>query len=240
MFGQWTKNEDTPFWKQRSWLLAAGFLAVTIIMSLVALLTGGGDNGTLGAAAVPAKAMGPGGRPNGCSTDDSDNAKPDTPPPDLQWREIDGTRAPTSPSAGPRLSDGPVLWCFAHTRTGAVIAAHVIPAQMSGAGWRMAVEQQVMPGYGRDMFVSQRASIPDTRPPGQQAGRYTGFLLSGYSRDEAKVALLVSNAQGAMSTTSVSLRWSGGDWKVEPDPGGGLHSPVTSVGSSAGFVKWGD
>ena len=133
-----------------------------------------------------------------------------------------------------------MLWCFAHTRTGAVIAAHVIPAQMSGAGWRMAVEQQVMPGYGRDMFVSQRASIPDTRPPGQQAGRYTGFLLSGYSRDEAKVALLVSNAQGAMSTTSVSLRWSGGDWKVEPDPGGGLHSPVTSVGSSAGFVKWGD
>ncbi|MEV0185807.1 hypothetical protein AB0I54_42060 [Streptomyces sp. NPDC050625] len=165
---------------------------------------------------------------------------PTTPPRDVQWRTIGGAQVPISPSAGPTLSEGPVLWCFAHTPMGAVMAAHVIPAQMSGTSWRVIVEEQVVAGFGRDMFTSQRASIPQISVKARETGSYAGFSLADYSRDKATVILLVKTGQGGLNTTSVAVRWSGGDWKIEPETGGGLHSTVSPVSRADGFVRWED
>ncbi|TRO56026.1 hypothetical protein [Streptomyces sp. IB201691-2A2] len=238
-----TDGEPTPFWKQRGWILAAGFLATVLIVSLFSAVTGDRDNNTgpasasvkgpLAGAVVPST-----GRPKGCRTDDGTSAEPKAAPQDLKWRTVGGTQVPTSPSAGPTQSSGPLLWCFAHTPMGAVLAAHVIPAQMTSPAWREAVDGQVVAGFGRDLFAAQRATLSDRGLRTGKPGRYMGFALTNYDDKSAKVDLLIKSSRGSLATTTVSLRWSTGDWKIEPGNDGGLHSGLDAVSSADGFVPW--
>jgi hypothetical protein len=39
-------------------------------------------------------------------------------------------------------------------------------------------------------------------------------------------------------TTTVVVKWTGGDWKVQPSRSGDLYTPVNSVSGNAGFVMW--
>ncbi|MET8948221.1 hypothetical protein ABZX30_32985 [Streptomyces sp. NPDC004542] len=231
-----------PFWKQRSWLLAAGFLAAALTLSLLAIVTRS-DTPPLLETASAAGPLSRGaadstGRPTGCATDDGDRATPRTPPADLRWRSLGGTRVPVSAGAGPTQKTGPVLWCFARTPMGAVLAAHVIPAQMTSPDWRAVTRDQVVAGFGRDLFVSQRSSFSDTRLKTRKNGSYAGFLLAEYSSDAATVDVLIKSPGGAYFSTSVRLLWSGGDWKVRPANDGGLHTELTAADGTDGYVLW--
>ncbi|MFI7142485.1 hypothetical protein ACIBQ5_33710 [Streptomyces massasporeus] len=231
---------ESPPWRQRSWLLAAAFLATVLVMSGVAFLTGhdaDGQDSTAPELGSPPK-VGPNGRPGTCRSDDRAGGTPEAAPTDLRWRSIAGVKVPTSPTAGPIVVRGPVLWCFAHTPMGAVMAAHVIPAQMSGPQWRIAAERQVMPGFGRDIFVSQRSSVSDADSSGRKAGTFEGFSISDYNANSARIRLLIKNSRGDRSTTSISLRWNEGDWKVEPLTEGSLYSKVTMADGPDGFILW--
>ncbi|MDX3850992.1 hypothetical protein [Streptomyces sp. AK02-01A] len=244
MFTQRTDHVPvhTPFWKQRSWIVAAAFLALVVLVSLVSAVTSAGaDRRTAGAdepRPLSARPAGSSDRPGTCRTDDRVTAVPTKAPADVRWLTIEGSRVPASRSAGPTRTDGPVLWCFAHTPLGAVMAAHVIPAQMNAPSWRAVVDQQVLPGFGRDLFASQRESIGETAVRGRAIGVYAGFSLSRYDSRSATVDLLVKSAQGALTASSVTMRWDGGDWKVQPASDGALHSGADAVRSADGFVQW--
>jgi hypothetical protein len=147
-----------------------------------------------------------------------------------------------------------VWWCFAHTPAGAVLAAHIIPSHMSGPDWRTVAQEQVVPGRGRDLFVFKRSTVRDDAPGGgrgtgsgsrpdagsgsSSVASYAGFSVPAYSGGAATVELLLKTAQG-YATTSVSLRWSGGDWKVRPSDNGALHTPVKAVQGTNGHLLWG-
>ncbi|MFJ3674024.1 hypothetical protein ACIPSE_47075 [Streptomyces sp. NPDC090106] len=231
-----------PFWKQRGWRLAAGFLAVALVFSLFSLAT----RSTGAPLLETASAAGPltqgavdsTGRPTGCATDDGDRATPEAAPADTRWRTLGGTRVPVSATAGPTQRTGPVLWCFAHTAMGAVLAAHVVPAQMTSSNWREVTRDQVVAGFGRDLFVSQRGSLSDARLRTRENGSYAGFLVAEYSAGAATVDVLIKSPDGPYFSTSVRLLWSGGDWKVRPANDGGLHTELTSAGGTDGYVLW--
>ncbi|CCK25616.1 hypothetical protein BN159_1237 [Streptomyces davaonensis JCM 4913] len=243
-------DEPEPYWKQRSWQLSAGFLAVVLVLGGIVALTSGGETGTDRARAAAAgplsgDAAPRDGRPQGCATDDSaGDALPKAPPDDVSWDTLGITRVPVSASAGPTRTTGTLRWCFARTPIGAVLAAHVIPSQMSGSGWRTVTEQQVVAGAGRDMFEFQRSTVQDI-DSGEQTGdaavaTYAGFTVTSYKSTAASVKLLLRTSQGYAATTIV-LRWSGGDWKVLPNGDGSLHTPVTAVqGNTSGYTLWGD
>ncbi|GGO95756.1 hypothetical protein [Wenjunlia tyrosinilytica] len=256
--GEWHK----PFWRQRGWMVSAVFLAVVAAFAAVSLVVGGGgkaeagskdaaagDRGAKranGAARTPSAA--PAGtdagrdepRPAGCSTDDSDKAVPQGPPKDLRWKKIGTSSVPTSKAAGPLTVEGPLWSCFARTPMGAVLAAHVIPAHMSGDDWKEVTEHQVLAGPSRDAFVAHRSDVTaSTAPPQQGPATYAGFSVLSWSPDRATVQLLVRGPQGGYGATSVSLRWSGGDWKVAPAADGSLHSPFAPASGTNGFVTWG-
>ncbi|MGW1622371.1 hypothetical protein [Streptomyces sp. NPDC002172] len=246
---QWAEDGPRPFWRQRSWQLSAGFFAVVLFVAAVVALTRGGGSGSGGG---PVSARGGqvvalptmhGARPEGCATGDDtgdgDTAPPTAVPTDVQWRDLSGTRVPVSASAGPTMTTGPVWWCFAHTPTGAALAAHVIPSQMSGPAWRSVARMQVVAGRGRDLFVAQRATVPDT-PQGASgsSAAYAGFSVLSYQKSAATVALLIKTASG-YAATNVGLRWGDGDWKVEAAADGSLHTPVRTVSGPGGFLLWG-
>ncbi|BFU43970.1 hypothetical protein [Krasilnikovia sp. MM14-A1004] len=235
-------RDDRPFWKQRGWQLSAGFLAVVLVFGVFAAL---GRHAEPRGAAETAPMVGPlteslnpgRTRPDGCDTDDSDQSPPTEPPGDVTWRPLNGGSVPVSASAGPLRDDGPVLWCFAHTPRGAVLAATVIPRQLSGPRWRAVVAQQVVPGNPRDMFAAMRASIPDT-PPQYIARTLAGFLLQDYSPEQATVRLLIKDGQGQYTRVDYTMAFAGGDWKIQPLSGGDLYSAEAPVPDPAGFVMW--
>lgn len=255
MFGIRRKRvqPEGPFYKQRGWINAAVFLTFLVVMSLVGLMAGGQDVHTASSSQEALSGLrgplspgdplrvrsGPGGRPANCGTDDKDTARPTVAPHDVRWKQLDSVLVPTSPSAGPLHTDTGVWWCFAHTPTGALLAAHTIPTQLSGDGWRAVAEQQLVPGDSRDRFVTRKASEGGTDARHGSVGRFMGFSVASYTHDVATVRLLVSNPAGGYLSTSVSLRWRDGDWKVTPRTDGSVYSSVSPTTKTGGFVMWG-
>ncbi|MGW3283886.1 hypothetical protein ACWDR3_04465 [Streptomyces sp. NPDC001002] len=237
-----------PYWKQRGWQVSAGFLGIVLLVGGIVALTSGPDdqgdrvNKVVADGPLSGKAVLTDGRPLGCRTDDSaGDALPQAAPTDVRWRMLGISRVPVSAAAGPTKIEKNLWWCFAHTPTGAALAAHIIPSQMSGSGWRVVTKQQVVAGQGRDLFEFTRATVQDTdvRDSSTSVASYAGFAVTSYSSEAATVRLLMKGDQGYMAT-AIQLRWSGGDWKVQPnDDDGSLHSPVSSVQGTDGFVLWG-
>ncbi|GAA2066216.1 hypothetical protein GCM10009801_12370 [Streptomyces albiaxialis] len=252
MFGLRRRREPPsgPFYKQRGWVSAVMFLGFVLVMSLIALVAGpeieddseksrkelDGVSGPLSPGDPQQVRDGRDGRPRNCRTDDGDQEQPRSAPTDVTWRKRVALMVPVSPKAGPLRTDEPGMWwCFARTPTGAVMAAHLIPVQVSGADWRTAAEQQIVPGKERDMFVTAKARAGASPPT--EVGRFVGFSLDSYSRGAATVRLLLTRPSGGYLSTSVSLRWRDGDWKVALQEGS-LYSPAKQ-GQPDGFAMWG-
>ncbi|GAB7039381.1 MULTISPECIES: hypothetical protein [Catenuloplanes] len=227
------ETDPPPYWRQRSWLVPAVFFAVLLIAGAGFLVL----RDDPGPAPQPAGTVLVDGRPDGCRTDDSQQDAPAGPPADLTWRELNGARVPLSASSGPVRTDGSILWCFAHTPTGAVMAAHVIPRQLSGGDWRAVVERQVEPGPGREVFIAMRSSVDDA-PAARTAVSIAGFALVVYTAERATVRMLVRLAGFGDAAADYRLTWSDGDWKVVPSGAGELYTPLTPVRTSAGFILW--
>jgi hypothetical protein len=231
---------EQPFWRQRGWRLSAVFFSVALIAGAAVVLRDQSDGSGERAARIEIASVrieaAPGLRPDGCRTDDSPQNAPVRPPDDVTWRQLNGAPIPLSRSAGPQATDGPLLWCFAHTPMGAVMAVNVIPRQMSGAAWTLVVDQQVVTGQGRDIFVAMRSTVPATTPQHTVAS-LAGFLLLSYAPETATVRLLIKSAQ-AMVTADYTVVWSGGDWKLRTLPSGDLHTPIIPAANLDGFILW--
>ncbi|MEV6317817.1 hypothetical protein [Streptomyces sp. NPDC051776] len=238
-------SEATPFWRQRSWLLSAAFVAMIVLLAAASRVIP--DEGADASAADLDGTNGPltsgvrtaDGRPQGCRTDDSSSAVPTSAPAGVVWKKIDLYAVPTSRTAGPLKTSRAVWWCFAHTPLGAVLAAHTIPVHMSGPDWRPVAREQLVPGKARNTFAAQRSSFADADGAEGQVGSYAGFSLSDYSQQAATVRMLIKFPQGGFGSTSVSVRWSGGDWKVLPRGDGSLHSSLVEAQNNGDFIMWG-
>ncbi|MFD0315653.1 hypothetical protein [Streptomyces flavalbus] len=242
-----------PFYKERGWISSALFLGFFLVMSLVALVSDPkgvdlaetsreiltGLDGPLSPGDPQQVRGGPGGRPENCATDDRDAARPTTAPGDVEWRKLVAIMVPVSPTAGPLNTEATMWWCFAHTPTGAVLAAHVIPVQLSGVSWRLVAQQQVVPGAPRDSFVTDKAKSGKAVSADSPVGRFMGYALESYAADRADVRLLVTDPMGGYLTTSVSVRWRDGDWKVALRDDGSLYSAVKRRATTDGFTLWG-
>ncbi|MFJ2264649.1 hypothetical protein ACIOKD_41420 [Streptomyces sp. NPDC087844] len=248
--GRAPEGEALPFWQQPGWRVSAGFIAIALATGLLAVVTQGVDGAGAGAdrvelgrsqplvknAAGPDRRATP-GRKTGCRTADLQTALPKSAPEDVQWRELVGTKVPTSTSAGPLLASGPLWWCFARTPMGAVMAAHVIPTQIGGSAWRTVADQQIVTGPRRDFFVAMRSTSSDA-VSGTPSASYAGFSVSSYSADKASVKLLIKGNQGTYFWTSVSVRWEDGDWKAVPQRNGSLFQPLSATSGTGGFLLW--
>jgi hypothetical protein len=133
---------DLPFWQQRGWQFSAVFLAVMLVCAGVVTVVSGGPDSGAGAvserrsARSPAASVPTARGPAAAAPTTPIRSTPVQPPTDVTWQPLNGGKIPLSATAGPLLTSGPVLWCFAHTPMGAVMAANVIPRQMSGGDWR--------------------------------------------------------------------------------------------------------
>lgn len=168
-------------------------------------------------------------------------ALPTQPPAGVTWTLFHGVAQPTSPEHGPHRRQADVDRCFAHTPTGALLAAWQIATRFVLADdWRRVVELQVMPGPGRDAYVAQRARV--RAGAGRDAGGYGQLAAFGFASYTPQVATvqLVSRfaATGQLQVNTVTVVWSGDDWRLLLQPGGSISPSLQAVSSLTGFVPW--
>jgi hypothetical protein len=159
----------------------------------------------------------------------------------VAWTVFHGIAEPASREHGPRRSEADVDRCYARTPTGALIAAWQIATRFVLADdWRRVVELQVMPGAGRDAYVAQRARVrTDTARAAGGYGQLAAFAIASYTPQVATVQLVSRfAATGHLQVNTVTVVWSGDDWRLQLQPDGSISPSLQAASSLAGFVPW--
>jgi hypothetical protein len=220
-----------------SLLLAGVFLGLVVLAGLVVALFGGQHNTP---SAPPATAsVGPGlvAPPDA----QIDQTVPTSPPTDVQWQLYQRVALPYSTIAGPRIIDGAVARGYAHTPTGALIAAAQIPYRMLVSGgdtWRQVVDRQIVPGPGRDRFVQVRSQVTADGPPDPRLTQIAGFRFVTYTPGIAVIQFASKSNSGQLQVTTSTVQWADGDWKQVLQPDGSESPTVQSVPDLTGMVVW--
>lgn len=218
-----------------SLLLAGVFLGLVVLAGLVVALFGGSSNQASPPPSVP--------RPGAIAPPDAqlDQTVPTSPPTDVRWELYQREALPYSVTAGPRTVDGAVARGYAHTPTGALMAAAQIGARKllsPGDSWRQVVEQQVMPGAGRDRFIQLRSQIITDGTPDPRLGQIAGFRFITYTPDIAVIQFATKFSNGRMQVTTGTVQWSDGDWKQVLQPDGSESPTVQAIPDLTGMVAW--
>jgi hypothetical protein len=155
---------------------------------------------------------------------------------------------PIQAAAGPAsTAANGVRSCFAHSPTGAVLAAMVLLGQVQNPEVSVAtLKSRVLAGPGRDAAIAAARSELQTPPTEAGDVQFSGFKVLYYPRNATStviqvVANLNNKAYGALPIT---MQWSHGDWyavlqddgtfngSVEPDILSSLNGYVRFSGAS--------
>jgi hypothetical protein len=236
-----------PADRPRPGTVLAGAVAAVILAGAGAVALSGGGSPPPAAAPATAGAAAPreptateAARPAEVAPD---GAEPLLSPPPVTWQLFSGVALPYSPTAGPRSIDGPVYAGYERSQTGALIAAAQLGTRYlltPGEGWRKVAARQVLPGVGRDAFVAARAEVDDLEVPPGTYGQLAGFRMVTFTPDVAVISFVSRfSLTGQLQATTTTVKWTGGDWRLELQPDGGSSPTAQTVPDLDGFVVWG-
>jgi hypothetical protein len=172
-------STDTRPQLLRPGFLIAAAIAIVLVLLLVFVLVNNSNTPTGPATGQPAATTSAGTTSPG-SPSTTANAGPTTipqaAPDDVTWTLFQTVALPVSPTAGPRTVGTSTATGYAHTPTGALVAAVQIPARkLVAPDWRSVVDQQVVAGPARDAYIKARQGIGDTTPTPGELGQITAF-----------------------------------------------------------------
>jgi len=233
---------------ERRWrpgtVVAAGLVVLVLLGAAAVVLFGGnrpaGPAGAVLTGPLPAAPQRPvSGRPAPLTA----AVEPLLSPPAVSWQLFQTVALPFSPTAGPADADGPVLSGYERSQTGALIAAVQLATRFlitPGEGWRQVVDRQVLPGPGREAFITARAGVEADDPPGTY-GQIAGFRVLTFTPDVAVVQLVSRFALsgGRLQVSTATVKWVDGDWRLELQPDGAASPTAHPAVSLDGFVVWG-
>jgi len=223
---------------------AAASLALLVLSGAAAVVLYGGNRpgpaGTVLTGPLPAAAE---PRVSGRPAPLTAAAEPLLSPPAVSWQLFGTVALPFSPTAGPASSDGSVFSGYERSQTGALIAAVQLATRFlitPGEGWRQVVDRQVLPGRGREAFITARAGVEADDPPGT-FGQIAGFRVLTFTPDVAVVQLVSRFALSGdrLQVSTATVKWVDGDWRLELQSDGGVSPTAQPVPSLDGFVVWG-
>ena len=240
-----TSATDEDLGGLRPGTIAAGVVAVVILLGAGAVALSGAGSPPAAPSAGPVApapaAPAPPAELTSTSVARSDQALLLVAP-EVDWQLFAGVPLPYSRTAGPLSVDGPVYGGYERSQTGALIAAAQLGNRYlltPGDLWRDVVEQQVLPGVGRDVFARNRAGVDADDPPGTY-GQPAGFRFVAFTPDVASIQLVSRfPTSGNLQVVTVTVKWARGDWRLELQPDGGSSPTAQAVRDLDGFVVWG-
>lgn len=174
----------------------------------------------------------------GCSLPSGSQSVPSGSPPDgTSWGQIGGMSVPQAPdSLGPQRTANGWSTCFAHSPSGALLAA-----------WNFWAEGTAKPSgqvYSHLAINVPKAALATKTNENETAGgsvQIVGYLYQSYSAHEAKINLVLQGPQGILEAVSTPMVWvdADSDWRYEFPPNGvpaTLRLQGTSVSSP--YVSW--
>lgn len=239
--------EANPFTKP-GFIIAAALVVALLAATIVIFLLPKGDTpaqpapaspagGTSSSPSAPADAAGK----SVCGLPSSNDTALGTAP-TSKWELVGKMAVPTDPkTTGPGKTDADGFRsCFAHSPTGALYASMNVAALGSSGAPELEkklADKLLVPGAGRD------AALRETNAGGGSSGNSTtiqvqGFLVKSYSPSEANLDLAFKTDTGALAHTTISMRWTDGDWKVKPADDGVTFSNVSQLRDLSGFILW--
>jgi hypothetical protein len=229
-------------WTRPGTIAAAVFLALVVIAGVLVALTGGNDD-----PPPPGPVAAPTTQPVDAGTSTPTKALPTaiptTAPKDVTWELVGAQPVPVSRSAGPRQVSGGVASGYAHTPEGALIAAVQISTRSSiyvgRASWEPTITRQMIDSPDREALL--RWSAQYDPPPRVEVGDLSalgGYRFVSYTPDATIIALALRSSGGRWGLMTYTLRWSSGDWRMEPPPGGEWASVQTLPNTLPAIVSW--
>jgi len=224
-------------WSSPSFLAALVVVLVLVAAAVTAVVNHhGGDNPTSAPTATS-----PGTSSTGTPTSPVvlDTVIP-TAAPVTAWADYHGVLIPTSATAGPARVSGDVASGFAHSPTGALLAATQLPVRrILAADWATVLTRSVVPGPGVSVWRSTRSQLgTELTPPAGGWTQTAGYRFLAYNPDQAVIQFLNSASTGDFTVTVTTVSWTGGDWKLVLQPNGDDTPTTTPVTSPAGFTIW--
>lgn len=179
----------------------------------------------------------------GCKAKNPDQRIPRAAPPAVSWQFDTDMLIPLQAQGGPASTDANGLrYCFAHSPTGAVLAAMVTLGQIRNPELtRTVLERRIAPGAGRTKALSENRTSPTPQKEVGEAPQFTGFKVIDYLPGRAIVTLAVQVDFRSVASLPVTLLWQGGDWKVVLQADGSFNGAVAPdiLGSLDGYVRFG-
>ena len=143
--------------------------------------------------------------------------------PAISWSIVGNEPVPASPVAGPRNNDGRLARGFAHDTLGAAVAAVNISTRLaSEVGpqvYEATVREQCFGDVDRE--IEQIRDSVSTAPPGTDKPSEIWYRVASGDPSSDLVLMSIaaktpqSMASGGYVGLDITLRWIGGDWKMQ-------------------------
>lgn len=175
----------------------------------------------------------------------------------LSWVTVAGARVPVSATAGPRDTTEGRARGFAHTPTGAVLAAaHIsvrLSAQAGPSVFDATLREQVVgadaAALGRHLAEDYQAAraqlgLPYGEPAGRLYSTIRGYQLGMDDADAATVRLLIEgpgrDSGSVLVAVRTRLQWTGADWALVAPSGGDWTADAALITDTTGFIRFPD
>ncbi len=225
-------SEDRSPWGRPSVLLSGALLLTLVLLGIVVSVIGSGGAGrpanTTAAATRPAAPSAPVST-GGCTLPPGSQMVPSTSPPAAQWGTVGSMQVPQSPAVyGPGRSDGPWETCFAHSPSGALLAAMNLWAEGTAVP---PSELFARLAIGAPKNLGSNARLDSSGPV-----QFGGYRYDSYTPSDALVAIVFQGPEGKLLAVVTSMAWRDGDWKYL-FPTNGIPA-MQVIPDLTGYVQW--
>lgn len=209
-----------------------GSAALVLVLLVVGLALSLRNTGDLGSSAPTVTAVAP--VPTGGGGEDLTVA------PVSRWELYQGIAIPFSAEHGPTTVDGlgPATG-YTHDATGALLAAAQISTRVvftPNDTYRQIIDTQLVPGPAVDTALAGASTR--TPPGGSVRNQLAGFRLVSYTDTTAVLDLAARTRNGVLQTSTVTVAWVDGDWKLRLTPQMDTGTEPLTIASLAGYTPW--
>ena len=230
----------------RKWtgIAAVAVLALALLVAGVVVFSDTRPPPASSPAATSANLAGTGGSGGSASTapggqpQTPDQAIPSAPPAGVTWPVYQHVGVPVSATAGPARVVRSVAAGYAHSPSGALLAAANLSTRLPLAPdteWREAALTGAVDTPTRQKWLDGRGRYQIGQSVDPRLVQIRGFQVQGYSAQQAQIWLVSGGTQGFKASLT-TVRWSQGDWKLVMD--GGFVTSAHAVADLTGFVPW--
>jgi type IV secretory pathway VirB10-like protein len=179
----------------------------------------------------------------GCKTLNPDQRIPRTTPTAVTWEFEADMLIPTQQEGGPAVMDSAgVRSCFAHSPTGAVLAALVTLGQIRNPDLTIPVlHQRFVSNEGLRLALAEGKATPPTQGPTKTVAQFTAFKVLDYLPTRAIIAIAVRIDDQNVASIPVTMTWAKGDWKGVLQTDGSFNGATEPdlLQSMTGYVRFG-